>query len=90
MKFVDAMFCFLSDVWLDQVNVTDHLRKLFAGYNSMPPSVFVFCGNFLSQVGEANYARKLREHLKLLGEMISEYEHIASQSISLCIAMLSF
>ena len=76
----DAMFVFLSDVWLDQVDVTDHLRKLFGGYNSMPPTVFVLCGNFLSQVGEPNYARKLREHLKMLGEMISEYDQIASHS----------
>ena len=76
----DAMFVFLSDVWLDQVNVVDRLRKLFSGYNSMPPSVFVLCGNFLSCVGEPGYPKKLREHLRMLGELISEYDQIAAES----------
>jgi len=76
----DAMFVFVSDVWLDQVSVMDRLRRLFSGYNSMPPTVFVLCGNFLSCVGEPNYPKKLREHLKMLGEMISEYGQIAAES----------
>ena len=74
------LFVFISDVWLDQVAVTDNLRKLFGGFNSLPPSVFVLCGNFLSGVGESKYAMKLREHLKMLGELISEFEQIASHS----------
>ena len=53
----DAMFVFLSDVWLDHVSVVDRLRKLFSGYDSMPPTVFVLCGNFLSCVGEPNYPK---------------------------------
>ena len=76
----DAMLCFLSDVWLDQVSVMDHLRKLFQGFNSLPPAVFVFCGNFLSAVGESDYASKLRDHLRLLGEMILQFDRIASES----------
>ena len=76
----DSMFVFLSDVWLDNVGVFDRLRTLFSGYNSMPPTVFVLCGNFLSCVGEQNYSRKLREHLRLLGELISEYKEVATQS----------
>ena len=58
----------------------DHLRKLFQGFNSLPPAVFVFCGNFLSAVGESDYASKLRDHLRLLGEMILQFDRIASES----------
>ena len=76
----DAMFVFLSDVWLDHVSVVDRLRKLFSGYDSMPPTVFVLCGNFLSCVGEPNYPKKLREHFRMLGELISEYPRVAAES----------
>jgi len=76
----DAMFVFLSDVWLDKVSVTERLRRLFTGYNSMPPTAFVFCGNFLSTVGEPGYAGKLKEQFKLLGEMISQFSELASHS----------
>ena len=46
----DAMFVFLSDVWLDEAEVQLRLRKLFAGYSDLPPTAFVFCGNFLNNV----------------------------------------
>jgi len=76
----DAMFVFLSDVWLDKVSVTDRLRRLFAGYNSMPPTAFVLCGNFLSCVGEPGYAGKLKDCMKMLGEMIAEFPQLAAES----------
>jgi len=79
----DAMFVFLSDVWLDKVSVIDRLRRLFNGYNSMPPTAFVFCGNFLSTVGEHGYAGKLKEQFKMLGEMISQFSELASHSMFL-------
>ena len=44
----ESMFVFLSDVWLDRADVMERLNKLFAGYSAMPPSCFVFMGNFLS------------------------------------------
>jgi len=76
----DAMFVFLSDVWLDSPQVQDRLRRLFAGYSAMPPTAFVLCGNFLSNPGEQGYVSKLREHLKLLGEMIAEHQELANNS----------
>ena len=44
----EAMFVFLSDVWLDEVEVQNKLSQLFEGYMEMPPTAFVFCGNFLN------------------------------------------
>ena len=64
----EAMFVFLSDVWLDRPSVTERLRRLFAGYSAFPPTAIVLAGNFLSTVGETGYAAKLKEHLKLLSE----------------------
>merc|ERR1712013_816697 len=60
--------------------VTDRLRRLFAGYNAFPPTAFVLAGNFLSSVGDSNYAIKLREHLKQLGEMIAEFPALVAES----------
>jgi len=79
----DAMFVFLSDVWLDKLTVIERLRRLFNGYNSMPPTGFVLCGNFLSSIGEPGYAAKLKEHFKLLGEMISQFTEITKNSMFL-------
>jgi len=79
----DAMFVFLSDVWLDNVSVVEKLRTLFAGYNSMPPTAFVLCGNFLSCVGESGYSSKLKDHFKMLGEMIAGYPQLAAESMFL-------
>ena len=76
----EAMFVFLSDVWLDVAAVTDRLRRLFSGYSSFPPTAFVLCGNFLSSVGERGYSARLKEHLKLLGEMIAEFPQLVSGS----------
>lgn len=45
----DAMFVFISDVWLDNLKVMQKLRILFNGYSELPPTCFVFCGNFTSQ-----------------------------------------
>ena len=44
----DAMFVFMSDVWLDEPDVQSRLRRLFAGYANIPPTMFVFCGNFIT------------------------------------------
>ncbi|CAC5374744.1 POLE2 [Mytilus coruscus] len=42
----DAMFVFLSDVWLDQVKVMEKLRILFAGYADFPPTCFYIMWKF--------------------------------------------
>ena len=76
----EAMFVFLSDVWLDQASVMERLKRLFSGYSAFPPTAFVLCGNFLSCVGEPGYPAKLKEHLKLLGEMIAEFPTLVAES----------
>ena len=43
------MLVFLSDVWLDEAEVLVRLRRLFAGFEEIPPTAFVFFGNFLNK-----------------------------------------
>ncbi len=43
------MFVVLSDVWLDQPAVMEHLRMLLAGYEQYCPKLFIFVGNFASR-----------------------------------------
>lgn len=78
----EDMFVFLSDVWLDQVEVLDRLKRLFAGYSAMPPTAFVMMGNFLqSPPGSTTaYCNKLIEHFKILAEMISEHPALLENS----------
>jgi len=78
----EAMFVFLSDVWLDEVEVQNKLSQLFEGYMEMPPTAFVFCGNFLNNRSSgAAFNNSLKEHLKMLGEMLTENFHsLAVQS----------
>ena len=40
--------------------VMDKLRTLFQGYSAMPPTMFVFCGNFVSEAFGAKHSRILR------------------------------
>uniref|UniRef100_A0A8C2BY21 DNA polymerase epsilon subunit 2 n=1 Tax=Cyprinus carpio TaxID=7962 RepID=A0A8C2BY21_CYPCA len=44
----DAMFVIVSDVWLDRVEVLEKIQTMFSGYSAMPPTCFIFCGNFSS------------------------------------------
>ncbi|XP_054827711.1 DNA polymerase epsilon subunit 2 isoform X2 [Eublepharis macularius] len=72
----DAMFVFLSDVWLDQAEVLEKLRIMFAGYSSMPPTCFFFCGNFSSAPYGKNQIQSLKGSLKALADIICEYPSI--------------
>uniref|UniRef100_A0AAR2JWB5 DNA polymerase II subunit 2 n=1 Tax=Pygocentrus nattereri TaxID=42514 RepID=A0AAR2JWB5_PYGNA len=44
----DAMFVIVSDMWLDSVEVLEKIQTMFSGYSAMPPTCFIFCGNFSS------------------------------------------
>ena len=72
----DAAFIILSDVWLDRAEVVDGLRKLFIGYCLVPPTAFILMGNFLSSPHGSRHALVLKEKLKMLGELISEYQEV--------------
>eukprot|EP00096_Caligus_rogercresseyi_P012735 TRINITY_DN5434_c1_g1_i1.p1 TRINITY_DN5434_c1_g1~~TRINITY_DN5434_c1_g1_i1.p1 ORF type:complete len:343 (-),score=85.88 TRINITY_DN5434_c1_g1_i1:81-1109(-) len=76
----DAMFVFLSDVWLDKPDVQKKLHQLFAGYSPMPPTCFVLMGNFLSAPYGNTASSVLKEHFRILGDIISEYPDIVSNS----------
>jgi len=81
----DAMFVFLSDVWLDCPDVVNNLSKLFTGYATIPPTAFVFMGNFTQDPpsgpgGLSTHAKNLREHFRLLANMISEHQSLAESS----------
>ena len=81
----DAMFVFLSDVWLDSPAVVSKLGKLFAGYASIPPTAFVFMGNFTQDPpsgpgGLSTHAKNLKEHFRILANMICEHQTLAENS----------
>ncbi|KAL4613102.1 DNA polymerase epsilon subunit 2 [Arapaima gigas] len=76
----DAMFVFVSDVWLDSVEVLDKIRTMFSGYSDIPPTCFIFCGNFSSAPYGRNQIRSLRESLKALADVICEYPSIHNSS----------
>ncbi|XP_055145459.1 DNA polymerase epsilon subunit 2 isoform X10 [Symphalangus syndactylus] len=76
----DAMFVFLSDVWLDQVEVLEKLRIMFAGYSPAPPTCFILCGNFSSAPYGKNQVQALKDSLKTLADIICEYPDIHQSS----------
>ncbi|KPP62148.1 DNA polymerase epsilon subunit 2-like, partial [Scleropages formosus] len=76
----NAMFVFVSDVWLDSVEVLEKIRTMFSGYSAMPPTCFIFCGNFSSTPYGRNQIRSLRESLKALADIICEYPSIHNSS----------
>uniref|UniRef100_A0A3B3QQ45 DNA polymerase epsilon subunit n=1 Tax=Paramormyrops kingsleyae TaxID=1676925 RepID=A0A3B3QQ45_9TELE len=76
----DAMFVFVSDMWLDSVEVMEKIHTMFSGYSSMPPTCFIFCGNFSSAPYGKSQIKSLKESLKALADMICEYPNIHSSS----------
>uniref|UniRef100_A0A8B9F9R5 DNA polymerase epsilon subunit n=1 Tax=Amazona collaria TaxID=241587 RepID=A0A8B9F9R5_9PSIT len=76
----NAMFVFLSDVWLDQAEVLEKLHTMFSGYSAAPPTCFFFCGNFSSAPYGKNQIRSLKGSLKALADIICEYPSIHKSS----------
>ncbi|KFW76731.1 DNA polymerase epsilon subunit 2, partial [Manacus vitellinus] len=76
----DAMFVFLSDVWLDQAEVLEKLHMMFSGYSSAPPTCFFFCGNFSSAPYGKNQIQSLKGSLKALADIICEHPSIHKSS----------
>lgn len=69
----DAMFVILSDVYLDQPRVMDKLRTMFTGYSTMPPSLFILCGNFNSQPYGSNQYKTMKESFQAFASLVSEF-----------------
>ncbi|KAA0711688.1 DNA polymerase epsilon subunit 2 [Triplophysa tibetana] len=76
----DAMFVVVSDVWLDSVEVLEKIHNMFAGYSAMPPTCFIFCGNFSSAPYGKNQIKALKESFKALADLICEYPSIHQSS----------
>ncbi|XP_061700930.1 DNA polymerase epsilon subunit 2 isoform X2 [Syngnathoides biaculeatus] len=75
-----AMFVLVSDVWLDSVEVMEKLNLMFSGYAEVPPTCFVFCGNFSSVPYGKSHVRSLKESLKLLADSICAHPNIHNNS----------
>ncbi|XP_029807692.1 DNA polymerase epsilon subunit 2 isoform X3 [Suricata suricatta] len=76
----DAMFVFVSDVWLDQGEVLAKLHIMFSGYSPAPPTCFILCGNFSSAPYGKNQVQALKDSLKTLADIICEYPNIHQSS----------
>ncbi|KAM8833178.1 DNA polymerase epsilon subunit 2 isoform 2-T2 [Synchiropus picturatus] len=76
----DAMFVFVSDVWLDSVEVMEKINLMFSGYAAMPPTCFIFCGNFSSVPYGKRQIKSLKESLKALADLICSHPNIHSSS----------
>uniref|UniRef100_A0A667YLG4 DNA polymerase epsilon subunit n=1 Tax=Myripristis murdjan TaxID=586833 RepID=A0A667YLG4_9TELE len=76
----DAMFVIVSDVWLDSVEVMEKIHVMFSGYAAMPPTCFIFCGNFSSAPYGKTQIKSLKESLKALADAICAYPSIHSSS----------
>ncbi|KAJ8308953.1 hypothetical protein KUTeg_013827 [Tegillarca granosa] len=76
----EAMFVFLSDVWLDQFKVLEKLRVLFTGYAEFPPTAFILCGNFMSTPKGSEHVQILKECFHSLTELITEFPSLVENS----------
>ena len=72
-----AMFVFISDLWLDRPEVMARLKTLFLGYSKMPPTAFIFMGNFMGSTSEIGpqKSKVFKELFKSLGDLMLEREH---------------
>ncbi|XP_065652435.1 DNA polymerase epsilon subunit 2 isoform X3 [Hydra vulgaris] len=74
------MFVFISDLWLDNPKVISNFKTLLSGYASMPPALFVICGNFLSQYCGTKQLMQLKQGFDELAQLISEFDEILESS----------
>ena len=76
------MFVFISDLWLDRPEVISRLKKLLLGYSAMPPTAFVFMGNFMASTSENGPAKTklFKDLFKSLGDVIIEHKELLPQS----------
>lgn len=76
----DAMFVFLSDVWLDSPYIINKLRELFSGYNAMPPYAIVMMGNFLQNPYGSEQAKVLKDHFGTLADILIDFPELISST----------
>lgn len=76
----DGMIVFLSEMWLDDVIVLQKFKTMLEGYSECPPIAFVLCGRFLSFPPNVTSAQKMKEGLKGLADLITQYPAIKDTS----------
>ncbi|XP_035388713.1 DNA polymerase epsilon subunit 2 isoform X4 [Electrophorus electricus] len=62
------------------VEVLEKIQTMFSGYSAMPPTCFIFCGNFSSAPYGKNQVKSLKELLKALADLICEHPSIHNNS----------
>ncbi|XP_077993306.1 DNA polymerase epsilon subunit 2-like [Glandiceps talaboti] len=76
----DAMFVFLSDVWLDQLTVRQKLHTMLSGFAEVPPVAFIFCGNFTSTPYGSQHVKTFQESLQEFAILINEFPNLVENS----------
>ncbi|XP_022796492.1 DNA polymerase epsilon subunit 2-like [Stylophora pistillata] len=76
----NAMFVILSDVWLDQPKVMEKLRALFSGYSTMPPAMFILCGNFTSEPYGPKHYHTLKASFQAFAKLVAEFPPLIENS----------
>lgn len=76
----NAMFVMLSDVWLDQPRVMEKLRALFSGYSTMPPAMFILCGNFTSEPHGPSHYHTLKRSFQAFAKLAAEFSPLIENS----------
>ena len=76
----DAMFVFVSDLFLDDSRVTEKLGTLFSGYSDAPPTAFVFMGDFSSTPYGPLAHQKLKENFGKLADLMLEFPELVKKS----------
>eukprot|EP01134_Creolimax_fragrantissima_P004023 CFRG4023T1 len=72
----DTLFVILSDVWLDNLSVLSKLKELFRGYAHAVPDAFVFIGDFCEEPYGKDQAKRVRDGLTTLGEIIHAHQSL--------------
>ncbi|KRY38535.1 DNA polymerase epsilon subunit 2, partial [Trichinella spiralis] len=79
----DAMFIFLSDIFLDSPKVRKALNCLFDGFSENDPSqllFFVFSGEFLSEYYGIQQASVLQDGFKALADIVVNYPNLVKRA----------
>ncbi|KRY23629.1 GDP-mannose 4,6 dehydratase, partial [Trichinella patagoniensis] len=79
----DAMFIFLSDIFLDSPKVRKALNCLFDGFSENDPSqllFFVFSGEFLSEYYGIQQASILQDGFKALADIVVNYPNLVKRA----------
>jgi len=79
-KHSNATIVLLSDVFLDDPQVMEHLNILFTGYSEAPPTAFVFMGNFSAAPYGVEKNETFKQCFNSLADMIVLFSEILEES----------